>query len=458
MEDNRDDIDFATVPVHRLFRKMFLPTLLGMISMVILNITDGAFVGHGVGSDALAAVNIAAPIFMITSGIGMMFGIGGSVVASIHLSHGNVKAARINITQSLAGAVSVGIVLGSLMVIFQKETCVLFGSNEALVPMASHYLRWIAAFQPLSIIGSVGLFAVRLDGSPKVAMWANVGASAMNIFLDWLLIFPMHKGLEGAAIATSVSFAIAGLCVLLYLLRFSKVIRLYRLKLSWKSLSLSWRNLKYQMKLGSSALLGEIAISCVLIIGNYRFIKFLGEDGVAAFSVGCYCLPIIFMLGNAIVQSVQPIISYGYGAGHVTRLRQALRLAVMTAICGGLLSMAILYFGASVITDLFIPRSSQAWQICRDGLPYFSIGSIAVCINLVIVGYFQSVERPFAATLVTLLRGIVIMLPAFILLPMLLGTPGLWLALPITELTTLMLIGIFWRRTCNKLNNFTSNK
>ena len=113
MNNNRDSLDFSKEPVGRLFRKMFLPTLIGMVSMVVLNITDGAFVGHGVGSDALAAVNIVAPLYMIVSGIGLMFGIGGSVVASIHLSKGNVKAANINLTQSVMASVAVGIVLGA---------------------------------------------------------------------------------------------------------------------------------------------------------------------------------------------------------------------------------------------------------------------------------------------------------------------------------------------------------
>ncbi|MCI6403735.1 MAG: MATE family efflux transporter, partial [Prevotella sp.] len=134
MKDNRDSIDFGKEPVGKIFRKMFLPTLVAMVTMVVLNITDGAFVGHGVGSDALAAVSIIAPVFLFIAGIGLMFGIGGSVVASIHLSKGKVKAARINITQSLIGGFLVGCILGGLIVAFQRETCLLFGSSEKLIP------------------------------------------------------------------------------------------------------------------------------------------------------------------------------------------------------------------------------------------------------------------------------------------------------------------------------------
>lgn len=101
MEKMRDSIDFKNTDIKTLFRKLLLPTVLGMIFSALFVITDGIFVGKGIGSDALAAVNIVAPLWLFSTGVGLMFGVGASVVASIHLSHGKVKVARINITQSV---------------------------------------------------------------------------------------------------------------------------------------------------------------------------------------------------------------------------------------------------------------------------------------------------------------------------------------------------------------------
>ena len=173
-----------------MFRRMLVPTLISMVSMVILNLTDGAFIGHGAGSDALAAINIASPIFNLLSGVGIMFGIGCSVVASIHLAQGNTKAANINITQALAGALGITVIICGLMLSDLATTCRLFGSNEALIPLASSYLKWVALFLPFCILGNVGSFVVRLDGSPSYAMGCTLVASALNIFLDWLFVFP----------------------------------------------------------------------------------------------------------------------------------------------------------------------------------------------------------------------------------------------------------------------------
>lgn len=438
--DKRDAIDFANEPVGRLFRRMIGPTLVSMVSLVILNFTDGAFVGHGAGSDALAAINIAAPIFNLLAGVGIMFGIGSSVVASIHLSQKKVKAARINITQALIGATSLTIVISVLMLSDLAATCRLFGSNEALTPLASSYLKWIAISEPLIMLHMVGGFIVRLDGSPKFAMMTSLVGTVLNIFLDWLFIFPMGWGLEGAAMATSLSFSISGLMVLTYLVFTPHTLHLYRLRLTWKSFALTLRNLGYQAKMGFSAMLGEVAVSGAIITGNYVFIHYLGEAGVAAYSVACYCFPVIFMMANAIVQSGQPIVSFAYGAHNTRRLTESRRMMLRWALTAGIVVSAGMYLCTSHITNIFLDPTEPAHEICVAGLPYFSLGVLFVTLNIVLIGYMQSIEQPLRATIFTLMRGFVIVIPTFILLPQAIGNIGMWLTIPVAELITLLFI------------------
>lgn len=456
--DSRDAIDFGREPVGQLFKKMFLPTLIAMVSMVVLNITDGAFIGHGVGSDALAAVNIISPLFMVSGGIGMMFGIGGSVVASIHLSHGKVKAANINITQSLIGAAFISLLLSVVLLTHLRETCLLFGASDALVPLASSYMVWIAALMPLIVISGVGVFIMRLDGSPKLAMCFEVGSVILNVIGDWLLIFPMKMGIAGAAMATSISFALSGVATAVYLLFFSKTLHIYKLKLSVKSFMLTLRNLIYQIRLGGSAFLGEVAISFVIIVGNCQFMRYLGEDGVAAYSVGCYLLPIAFMFGNAIVQSAQPIISFAYGAGDRKRIFQAMRVALLCAVLTGMLGYAFIALGDNWVSTTFLPAGCPAWHLCRAGLPLFGISFLFVILNLVLIGYYQSTERALPATVFTFLRGLIFMLPAFLLIPEFYGIKGLWLAQAVSEMATLSCVSvvILWHRRSNLHRSFKS--
>jgi len=434
--ESRDSIDFAGAPVGKLFRQLFVPALLGMVSMVVVNLADGAFVGHGAGGDSLAAINIAAPIFNLMTGIGIMFGIGSSIIASIHLSQGKKKAAELNLTQALIGSFIIALCLSILILTHLDATCRIFGSNETLLPLAHRYLRWIALFMPVCMIGLVGGFAIRLDGSPRYAMCCTLIAGVMNVILDWLFVFPLHMGLEGAAIATSISFSSSGVLALAYLLFFSKTLHLRRLKLSLKSLVLTCRNLWYQIKAGFSTMVGETSVAVTMIVGNFVFIKYLGEDGVAAYSVACYCMPIIIMVGNAIVESIQPIASFAYGVGDMKRAHAARRIGVISGIVTGIVATLIFSVGAPYITLVFMSPSDSAYQVCVNGLPWFSIGAIFIALNIVLIGYLQSIERAGAAVVFSLLRGFVIVLPAFLILPTILDVPGIWLSIPVAEILT----------------------
>ena len=138
----RDAIDLSTLNVFTLFRKYFVPTLLGMLSMSAVTAIDGIFVGHGVGSDGIAAVNICVPLLMLFTGIGLMVGAGCSVVASIQLSRGKSKSARLNVTQALLFVTIVALIPSVLMMAFPAETARMLGSSEHLLPMVADYLLW----------------------------------------------------------------------------------------------------------------------------------------------------------------------------------------------------------------------------------------------------------------------------------------------------------------------------
>lgn len=200
----RDSIDFKNTDIAALFRKLLLPTVLGMIFSALFVITDGIFVGKGIGSDALAAVNIVAPLWLFSTGIGLMFGVGASVVASIHLSHGKVKAARINITQSIVVSSLLLIGTSTLFCSFAPQVVHLLGGSERLTPLAVEYMVWFVPFSVFTALLNSGMFFLRLDGSPNFAMMCNIVAAVLNIILDYLFIFPFGWGMFGAAIALSL--------------------------------------------------------------------------------------------------------------------------------------------------------------------------------------------------------------------------------------------------------------
>lgn len=437
---NRDNIDFGKEQISSLFRRILIPTLLGMLCMSVMTIIDGAFVGHGAGSDALAAVNIFCPLWLIVSGFGLMYGIGCSVVASIHLSHNNVKAANINITQTLIFGSVISLLLTLVVNIFDVEVARLLGASDQLLPYVLDYQKWLSlAFLPI-FLETVGLLIIRMDGSPRYAMLCSSLPSIINVVLDYLFLYVLDWGLEGVAIATTIGCITGGAMVIIYMLFLTNNISLYRLKRTMKSLKLMIRNIGYQTKLGVAALFGDISIAVFMFVGNYVFLHYLNEDGVAAFSIVCYVMPLIFTTANAIAQSGQPIISYNYGADKLHRVNQARLLITRTALGAGIVALLVGMLCADSITHIFLSTEYPSYQMAVVGLPIVALGFIPYIYNVTMIGYLQSIERGRSAALFSALRGVVLMVPAFIFMPQLIEGVGIWLALPVAESITMIII------------------
>lgn len=437
---DRDKLDFGNGKIGALFRAIFFPTLVGMIFNSVLTLVDGMFVGHGVGANGIAAVNIVAPLFLLATGIGLMFGIGTSVVASIRLSEDNVKAARIIMTQAFgAGALMVG-VIGAAALLMPRETVYLLGCSAELESNAIGYMVPLIPGIFFLVIQCIGMMLIRLDGSPRYAMWTQVIPASVNIVLDYIMIFHMGMGVAGAAGATSISCLLGGLMVLAYFIWFSDKLKFYRLKLSVTSLLLTLRNIGYMAKIGFATFLTEGAMAVMMFTGNYAFMKMLGENGVAAFSIACYLFPVVFSIANAVAQSAQPIISFNYGADRPDRISRALKIALCTAVVCGTVVTAGLWVGASPIVGAFLSSDEPAYALATHGLPIFATCAIFFAVNITFIGYYQSIEAALRSIFYTMLRGIVFIIPAFLVLPGLFGSVGLWLAIPTAEFLTLTVI------------------
>jgi len=437
---NRDKIDFGSGKIGPLFRALFFPTLIGMMFMSLQTVIDGFFVGRGVGADGLAAVNIVAPLWMVVTGLGLMFGIGASVIGGVHLAEKKIKAARIILTQSFGVGFGITALLSLLCLSFPTEVVYALGCSKPLESYALDYLLWLLPGMAFLFWQCDGMMLVRLDGSPRYAMQIQVVCAIVNIVLDWVFVFHLKMGVKGAAIATSIACGVGGLMSLVYFIGFSSTLKFYRLKMNRISVLLTLRNLWNMARIGSATFLTEIAMSITILIGNYQFMRMLHEDGVAAYAVVCYLFPVIFSVNNAVAQAAQPIISYNYGSKQDERVSQTLRMSLLMAATCGLCTMLALIVGEEKIVEMFLHPEENAYRIATEGLPWFSTCSIFFALNVAFIGYFQSVTRAGLAMTYTLLRGMIFPVLAFMLLPMMVGTNGLWLAIPAAEVATLLII------------------
>ncbi len=438
--DNRDNIDFGNGDVKRLFGTIFVPTLLGMLFNMAFILTDGIFVGHGIGANGLASINLIAPIMMLVNGAGAMMGIGASVVAAIHLSKENTKAARINVTQAFIASCVVGLLMGLVLYTFPNSVLHILGVSNTLHESTKEYYLWFIPTCLLFLIETLGMFVIRLDGSPRYAMMANIIPAVVNIVLDFTFIFPCHMGLRGAALATDFGGLVGVAMVAYYMLFRVNTLKLYGLKFSKTSLTLSLRNVGYMVKVGFSGLVGEVAVSIMMLMGNIMFAHAVGDQGVAAWSVACYIFPLIYMVYLAISQSAQPIISFNYGIGQQERVTKTFRHSLVIAFASGLLFTIFMVSAPRVVIGAFLDYSAEAFPIAVHGISLFALGFVFTGINIGCIGYLQSVERSNSATLFMIIRGIVLPVLLFVALPNIWGVDGLWLSIPIAEVITMIVI------------------
>lgn len=348
-------IEWGTEKISVLFGQVFFPTLFGMLGVSAVTTIDGIFIGHGVGSDGIAAVNICVPLLMVLTGFGLMVGMGSSIIASLCLSRGRARMARVNVTQALLFVTAVALPLVGAVMLFPEGTAYWLGSSERLLPMVVDYLVWFAPSMLFTLWTAVAMFALRLDGAPKLAMWCSLLAAFVNVVLDWLFIFPFGWG------------------------------------------------------------------------------------------VSCYYLPFVFMIGNAIAQSAQPIISFNAGIGKTERVHATLGASLTAALmCGTVATAAFVLFPKQLV-GLFLNPGDIAARIAIEGFPYIGAGFIFFIANLAVVGYYQSIGKVLPATCFAMLRGFMFLIPSFILLPRALGAVGIWLALPLSEILTAVVIAAVFR-------------
>lgn len=411
--------------------------------MCAVTAIDGVFVGHGIGAQGIAAVNICIPILMLFTGLGLMTGIGGSVIASVALSKGKIKYARFNVTQSILFVTAVMVFFVALIMFFPERTAYILGASDHLMPMVKTYLLWFAPSLIFQMWVSVALFIIRLDGAPKLAMWCSVIAAGINTFLGWLFIFPFGWGIMGAAFAATVGLFVGGTIAVVYLLFYAKTLRFYPVKIGLRGFYLFWDNIVSQCRIGSSALLGEATMAVLMFAGNHVFMLYLGDDGVGAFGICCYYAPFVFMVGNAVAQSAQPIISYNFGMNNLQRVAESEKTALLAAIVCGVVVTAVFVLFPETLVGFFLDPSTTVAKLAINGFPYFAAGFLCFILNLTGIGYFQSVERLKPAAVFALLRGAVLLSAAFYVMPKLLGTAGIWLSMPVSETVTALMMGLY---------------
>lgn len=429
----------ATQSVAKSFFQYFIPTLLGMMLMSVNIVIDGIFVGNGVGSVALASVNIAVPVFSVVISIALLVGMGGGTLYSMAMGQNDPVKARKIYTLSIVLITIITIVLSIFGLLNLERLARLFGANAETLPYALDYMGVLFISGLILSLEAVLSVFVRNDGDPTLAMMGLIVSAVLNIGLNYWMIFILGWEVKGAAIATVLA-TLAGLLV--YTIHFlRKGSNLKFAKFRW-----IWQDIKSLSVIGFPSFLSEAGMGVFVIGYNITVAYYLGTEGLAAFSVINYLHTFMFLAFIGIGSTIQPLVSYYYGAQRNDSIKKTVRLAEGTGLVLGIAFLAIGYFGADQLVAIFGVESETIFQLATSGLKLFFLGYLFMGINFVYMTYYQSIGYVRPSILITVFRGFILLILMLWVLPQLIGDAGIWLALPAAEAVVAVFILVFARK------------
>ena len=428
--------EMRTSPIPKLLLKYFLPALVGVVVSALYNIVDRIFLGQ-VDPLAIAALSAIFPVVLVRVALGMLIGIGGSVRVSIALGKGDYLGAERLMGHALVLMLCVGIIFAVTGLAIMEPLLSFFGVTVQTHEYAKLYLEINLLGSIFSVIGYSMNNFIRAEGSARMAMYSMLISAVTNVVLDPLFIFTFGWGVQGAAWATFISQLLLAVWVVAYFLR-----KRSKLKLRWENLRFSWRDTLSIFAIGFAPFIIQIAASLVQSVFNKQLLTYGDDYDMSVLGVVNSISMLLMMSIVALNQASQPIYGYCVGAKHYRRLRSAFRYALMAGTAIALVGFFFVELFPSHIIRFF---ERTAGELQAHGIPAMRVYFLAlpiVGIQIITIGYFQSIGNAVTSAILTVVRQIVLLVSMLFLLPYFWGLDGIWRATPVSDLLSALLFVI----------------
>ena len=414
-------------PIGKLLWTFSFPATVGMIVNAIYNIVDRIFVGQAVGDGALAALSFAFPFMTAIMAVAMLVGLGGTSIFAISLGEGNTDRAKKILANVFVFAGLLEVIISIIGHIFLKPLLTAFGTPEGeIMNYAVAYMRIVLTGSMFQGIGFALNAIIRSDGNPKMAMISMVAGALTNIFFDWLFTMVFPFGVVGVAVATVMGQLATMLWTIYYFTKRSNV------RLSFKNFQPDFPLMGRIMLIGLSPALVQLAMATVNIIYNNSLVHYGDSIAVSAFSVYNSAMTIAVMPIFGINQGVQPIVGYNYGAKKFDRVRKAMLLGIIWATAISLSGLSLIRLFPEQIVRAF----NSSPQLIELGVKALNTNTLAfplVGAQIICSNYFQYINKPKAATFLSLSRQCLFLIPALMILPQKYGLDGIFYAQPLSD-------------------------
>lgn len=428
-----------TESVSKIFFRYLIPAILANMVTSIYVLADTIIIGKGIGTLAMAALNIVLPLFNIFFGTGLLFGVGGSVLMSIARGRGNHNLGECYFTLSVILNAITCLLYTVLLLAFMEPIVRFLGATDTTMPYIKDYAPYvIGGLSAFSFSSMLQTFA-RNDGAPKLSMIAVISGGVLNVILDIIFVFPLQLGMAGAAIA-SVLGSVCTVCILL----FHFLSKSNGLKFSLQAFSLSCIGQIFQN--GFTSFLVEVTAGIVMFIFNIEILEYAGDIGISMYGVICNTVIIVTCLCNGINQAAQPILSTNFGAGLSDRISKVRTLGIKTALVICSIPAILGLILPNLFTYIFLNPNDDILAMSPIAIRIYFIGFFVMGINMFVVGYFQSTAKPYLSLIVCLARGCVLSIIFVAILAPLFGIVGIWASVPLAEFVTLFMSIYFMKK------------
>ena len=427
MAQQTDPRILGTEPIGKLLLQYSIPAIIGMTITSLYNIIDSIFIGHGVGPMAISGLAITFPLMNLVVAFCVLISAGGATISSIRLGQKDIKGATDVLGNTLMLCLTNAVLFGGLAYLFLDPILFFFGASTGTLPYARDFMQVILLGTPITYT-MIGLNNVmRATGYPKKAMLTSMVTVVANIILAPIFIFHFEWGMRGAATATVISQLIGMVWVVSHFCKKDSTVH-FEGKV-WK---MKGRIVESIFAIGMSPFLMNVCACAIVIVINNSLQEHGGDMAIGAYGIINRLLTLYVMIVLGLTMGMQPIVGYNFGAQKIDRVKQTLKLGIISGVVITSSGFLICEFFPHAVSAVFTD-SDELIGLAVDGLRLTVLMFPFVGAQIVIGNFFQSIGKVKISIFLSLTRQLLYLLPCLLLFPHWWGLKGIWISLPVSD-------------------------
>lgn len=412
--------------------KFAVPTIVMTVFMSFYTMVDGLFVSNLIGTDALSAINLTAPVISLVTAVSTMLATGGSAVIMKKMGEHKPSEARADFTFLIVINVIAGLIMCGLGRLFMDNIFESFSLSPRVFQYCHDYLSFYLLFTvPILLMNNFTLYMIASNQS-TLSLICSVAGGILNMILDYLFIAVFDLGISGAAIATGLGYSITAVVGLIVFSNPKNYLHFQ--KPSWNIRILAIASLN-----GSSEMASTLVTGIITLLFNWTMLKYVGENGIAAITIITYVLMFASSLYTGYSYGVAPLISYCYGEKNDRKMKKLIRISLKIIAVISFITVILSYAVTKPLVSVFVRPENPVYDLAVTGNRICTFALLFIGFNIFASGLFTALSNGITSAILAFSRSFLFMLVTMLVLPALLGVTGIWLATPVAELMAVCL-------------------